>query len=696
MSFERLFHPKAVAIIGASSDLTRIGGHPIKALKNAGYKGGLYLVNPKYPEMHGLKCYPDAMSIGQPCDMAIIAVPAPGVAQAVRDCGKAGIPFAVVLTAGFRETGPEGRKLEDELKRAVKESGVRIVGPNCQGMLSIQSRVWAAFGSVADETEFRPGSVSCAFQSGGFGYAVVNLAEAQGIGFRVCVSSGNETDIDMPELLSAFLDDAGTSAVFAYMEGTPDARRLLDVGRKSLETGKPVMIWKAATTDAGIKAAASHTANMTGSYDLYRAALRQSGLIEVDDVEPIVDIAKLFAQGRLPKGNSVGVLSISGGSGVVYADAAVRGGMTLPPFSERTMAALRKIVPSFGSPENPADVTAGFFNDMSLFTDALEIVLADPGLDQLSILLASVSGPVAGRACEAIAEVAKRTDKPIHLAWSGRHAKSPEAVKALTEAGVPFLTTPVRLARAAATLARFAGDQRRLLPRRMPEVVVPKGLDLPAGAVTLNEAESKAVLQRFGIPVAKEVFVAAGTDAAAAAKGLKAPFAVKIVSRDIAHKTEAGGVKLGVAPDALADAVGTVTANAAKAVPGAKIEGVLVSEMAQGIEALIGVINDESFGPVVALGLGGVLTEVLKDVTYRIAPFDIDTAREMIADLRGAKLFDGYRGKPAGDKEALAKALVAASQMAAALAPRLKEADINPLFVGPDGVMAADALVVLK
>ena len=336
MSFERLFHPKAVAIIGASSDLTRIGGHPIKALKNAGYKGGLYLVNPKYPEMHGLKCYPDAMSIGQPCDMAIIAVPAPGVAQAVRDCGKAGIPFAVVLTAGFRETGPEGRKLEDELKRAVKESGVRIVGPNCQGMLSIQSRVWAAFGSVADETEFRPGSVSCAFQSGGFGYAVVNLAEAQGIGFRVCVSSGNETDIDMPELLSAFLDDAGTSAVFAYLEGTPDARRLLDVGRKSLETGKPVMIWKAATTDAGIKAAASHTANMTGSYDLYRAALRQSGLIEVDDVEPIVDIAKLFAQGRLPKGNSVGVLSISGGSGIVYADAAVRGGMTLPPFSERT------------------------------------------------------------------------------------------------------------------------------------------------------------------------------------------------------------------------------------------------------------------------------------------------------------------------------------------------------------------------
>lgn len=696
MSFERLFHPRGIAIVGASADLTRIGGHPIKALKNAGFKGGIFLVNPKYPEMHGLKCYPDAMSIKQPCDLAIVAVPAPGVAQAIRDCGKAGIPFAVVLTAGFRETGAEGRKLEEELKRAVAESGVRIVGPNCQGMLSIQSRVWAAFGSVADETDFRSGTVSCAFQSGGFGYAVVNLAEAQGIGFRICVSSGNETDIDMPELLSAFLDDAGTSAIFAYLEGTPNARRLLDVGRKSLELAKPVMVWKAATTDAGIKAAASHTANMTGSYDLYRAALRQSGLIEVDDVEPIVDIAKLFAQGRLPKGNSVGVLSISGGSGIVYADAAVRGGMALPPFSERTLAALRKIVPSFGSPENPADVTAGFFNDMRLFTDALEIVLADPGLDQLSILLASISGASAGRACEAIAAVAARTDKPLHVSWSGRHAKSPEALKALTEAGVPFITTPVRLARAAATLARFAADQRRLLPRRAPEVTTPKGLDLPAGSVTLNEAESKAVLRAFGIPIAREVFVAAGADAASAAQGLKGPFAVKIVSRDIAHKTEAGGVKLGVVPDALADAVRTVAANAAKAAPNAKIDGVLVSEMAQGIEALVGVINDESFGPVVALGLGGVLTEVLKDVTYRIAPFDVETAREMIADLRAAKLFDGYRGKPPADKEALAQTLVAVSQMAAALAPRLKELDINPVFVGADGVVAADALVVLK
>jgi acetyltransferase len=287
----------------------------------------------------------------------------------------------------------------------------------------------------------------------------------------------------------------------------------------------------------------------------------------------------------------------------------------------------------------------------------------------------------------------------VHVAWSGRHAKSQEAVAALTAARVPFLTTPVRLARAAAALARFAEDRRRLLPRQWPgmapEVRLPPGLELPAGAVTLNEAESKAVLAAFGIATPREVLVPAGGDAAAATEVLAAPFAVKIVSRDIAHKTEAGGVRLRVAREDLADAVCTVTANAAKAVPGAQLDGVLVSEMAQGVEALIGVINDASFGPVVALGLGGVLTEVLKDVTYRVAPFDLDTAREMIAELRGAKLFDGYRGRPPADKEALARALVSASQMAASLASRLKEADINPVFVGPGGVVAADALVVL-
>jgi acetate---CoA ligase (ADP-forming) len=707
LSFEPLFHPRGIAIIGASADLSRIGGHPIKALKAAGYKGGIFPVNPKYREMHGLTCYPNVSAIETPCDLAVVAVPAAGVPEAIRDCGKAGIHAAVVLTAGFRETGPAGRALEAELKRAATESGVRVIGPNCQGMLSVHDRVWAAFGSPTDETQLRAGSVSCTFQSGGFGFAIVNLAEVQGLGFRYCVSTGNETDVTTPELLSAFLDDPGTSLAFAYLEGTPDARSLLALGRKSMHLAKPVLIWKSATSEVGVKAAASHTANMTGSYDLYRAAMRQCGLIEVDDVEPIVDIAKLFAPGRLPKGKAVGVLSISGGSGIVFADRAAQAGLALPKFSEATLAALRKVIPAFGSVENPADVTAGVFNDMSLFTSTLDIVLADPGIDQLSILLASIGGAPAERAAQAIAAASAKTDKPVHVAWSGRRARSVAATEILETAGIPVLTTPVRLAQAAAVLARFADDRRRLLPREAPTVAMPAGLVLPDGAITLNEAESKTVMRAFGIPVAREAFVVDAQDAASAVLAatqalvlpdLDGPFAVKIVSRDIAHKTEAGGVKLSVARADLADAARTVIANAKEAAPDAKIDGVLVSEMAQGLEVLIGVVNDASFGPAVALGLGGVLAEVLKDVTHRIAPFDIDTARDMIAELRGARLFDGYRGKPAADKEALARALVAVSQMATALAPRLREMDINPAFVGPpgQGIVAADALLVLK
>ena len=695
--FSPLFSPKSIALIGASQDLTRISGQPLKALRAAGYKGQIHLVNPKYPELHGQKCFPSAESIGLPVDMAIVAVPAPGVAAAIRDCGKAKIKFAVVLTAGFRETGVGGVAMEAELKRAAHEAGVRMIGPNCQGMVAVPSRVWACFGSISEEVDLTEGEVSCAFQSGGFGYAIVNLAELQGVGFRNCVSSGNETDLTAPELLEAFLDDPGTKMAFAVIEGTPDARRLLDVGAKSLANGKPVLIWKSANTEAGAKAAASHTANMTGRADLFRAAFRQSGLIEVDDVEPIVDIAKLVAQGRRAKGRRMGALSISGGSGIVFADRCVREGLTLPPFSETTVAALRKIIPAFGSSENPADVTAGIFNDMGLLTKTLEIVLQDPGIDQLAILLASIPGAPAAKAAEAIVAAAAKTDKPVHLAWSGRRSKSEAAYRILEAAKVPIIPTPVRLAQAAAVLARFEEDRVRLGGRKAPVASMSVTLKLPAGAATLSEAESKDVLAAYGIAVTREAFVPEGASLLAKVAKLSPPFAVKVVSRDIAHKSDVGGVKLGLG-DVLGaeDAAREVVANARRAKPDAKIDGVLVAEMAAGLEVLIGVVNDPGFGPTVALGLGGVLTEVLRDVTYRIAPFGIEDARDMIGELKGARLFEGYRGQPAVDTEALAKMLVQVAAMAFQMKDRLAEMDINPVFVGPKGAVAADALVVLK
>ncbi len=697
MTFARAFDPRGIAIIGASSDPTRIGGHPLRALRNAGYKGGIYPVNPKYREIAGQRCFPSARAIDGPCDLAIIAVPSAAAPAAVREAGEAGIAVAIVLTAGFREAGAEGQRLEAELLVAARATGIRVIGPNCQGMLVLQSRVWAVFGSLAEEADLRPGRVSGAFQSGGFGFGIVNLAEQQGVGFRICVSTGNETDVTMPELLGALIEDAGTDMAFGLLEGTPDARRFLALGRRSLELGKPVLIWKSAITEPGAKAAASHTANMTGSSDLWRAAIRQAGLIEVDDVEPITDLAKLVAQGRLPKGPRVGVLSISGGSSIVFADRGTAGGLTLPAFTEATHDALRPIIPSFGSIQNPADVTASVFNDMTMLTRATEIVLADPGIDQVVLMLASLPGLPALRAAEAIADAAMRTDKPVTLVWSGRRSKSEAAYAVLEAARVPIVPTPSRMATAMARLTRFSLDRGRLLPRRVPDdVVLPDGLVLPVGAATLSEVDSKRLLSAFGIAVTREVLVPTGGDAISATRDLKPPFAVKVVSADIAHKSDIGGVRLGVGAE-LASAVADVTACARSAIPTAHIDGVLVAEMARGIEVLIGVVNDASFGPAIALGLGGVMTEVMQDVTYRIAPFDIETAREMIADLKAAPLFHGHRGSPPADVEALAETLVKVSGLAWALRDRLTELDINPVFVRPagQGVVAADALAIL-
>ena len=412
-SLDRLFAPRGIAIVGASGDAARIGGQPLHALIKAGYQGGLYPVNPRYPELAGRRCYASVGEIDGPCDLAIVALPARMVPEAIRACGVAGIPYAVILTAGFRETGAAGAAIEADLAGALAETGIRAVGPNCQGMLATDTRVWAVFGGIANEVELKRGPVSCAFQSGGFGYAIVNLAEAQGVGLRRCVSTGNETDIRMPEMIEALLDDDGTSMAFALLEGTPDARRLLHVGRRSLETGKPVLVWKSANTEAGAKAAQSHTANMTGSAALYRAAFRQSGLIEVDDVEPIVDFAKLYQLRRLPAGRNVGVLSISGGSGIVLADRGTALGLRLPEFQQGTLEALAGIVPDFGSIHNPADVTASAVADASLLTRTIGIVLADPGVDQLAVLLASLPGTAALRAAEAIAAATAASDKPV-------------------------------------------------------------------------------------------------------------------------------------------------------------------------------------------------------------------------------------------------------------------------------------------
>lgn len=700
LGFAPALDPRGVAIIGASENPARIGGQPIRALVDAGYEGAILPVNPKYETVAGLHCYESIDAIDQPCDLAVIAVPATAVVEAIEACGRKAIGFVIVLSGGFGETGDAGALQQANLVKAAHAANVRVIGPNCQGLINFPSRVYAAFGSIVGELDMPLGPVSMAFQSGGFGFAIATLAAAEGVGFRTCVSTGNEADVTTPDFLDAFVEDPQTRVCSAYIEGLGNGRRLIEVGRRALSAGKPLLLWKGGNTERGARAAASHTANLTGRYDVYQAAFRQAGIIEVHDVHEMADLFKVFGTGRLPTGPRIGALSVSGGSAIVFADRAIDAGLTVPDFSDETARKLAEIVPAFGSAANPVDITAGVFNDISLFTRALEVVLEDPAIDQLALLLASIPGKTAAVAAQAIADVHAQTTKPILVGWSVRRDRALEAYEILETAGVPIIPTPVRLASAAAGTARYADIRKRLLSRPLWPTTTDLADPIEANLEgPLGENVSKAVLAKAGLPVSRDVLVKRSERPSQSVVGLTYPVVAKVVSSDIAHKSDVGGVCLGLeTAEALDASVDAMLKEVSSRRPDAAIDGVLVSEMiSEGVEVIVGVTNDESFGPTVTFGLGGIYAEILRDVTFRVAPFDVDTALEMIAELRGRAMFEGARGMPPRDKMALAQLLADVSQFAWAARNRLVELDINPVLVRPDkaGVVAVDALMIV-
>lgn len=700
--FERLFNPKGIAVIGASADPTRAGGQTVDALKRHGYRGGVYPINPKYDEIAGFRCYPSLQDLDRPCDIAVIALPAANAAAMVTQCGERGIPYGVVLGGGFREVGAEGLAREQAMVAAARAGGVRLLGPNCLGLVNVPTKAYAAFGSLTREPDLQPGPVSAVIQSGGFGNSLVIRCALAGVGFQTVVTSGNEADISAPELIEAYVDDPETKIILTYLEGISDGQRFVAAARRALAAGKPIIAWKAGNTTQGARAAASHTANLTGSYDVFRAAFRQCGVIEVHDVDEAADFALCLMAGRQPKGRNVAVMGGSGGSAVVFADTADEVRLSLAQPSEQTMNVLRANLPSVASLENPIDYAAGFprpGDEPKLFA-TIDAVLADDNIHQLGMLYATVLGNTLAMSARVLAECAARTDKPI-LAFSVQpHAIAPEGHDILEAAGIPSLPSPARVARAMGMLADYAEARaRQRVSEPIPAAPSLAGLDLPAGSVTLDERESKAIIARFGVPVTRDVHIAVDRLAEPATHAAF-PVAAKVLSRDIAHKTDIGAVALGIRDaEALARVAVELVARAKSARPDARVDGVLACEMIyDALETIVGVVNDPVFGPVVVLGIGGIFAESMRDVSFRLAPFGVETAREMMAELRGHKLFEATRGKPARDTEALALALSRISAMAWSLRERIAEVDVNPLLVRSAGlgIVAADALVVLR
>jgi acyl-CoA synthetase (NDP forming) len=700
LDLTRFLNPRGIAIVGASNDLTRIGGQPLRLLTGFGYQGRVYPVNPKYTEMHGLACYPSVSAVPTPCDVALIALAAQHVPAVIEECGRAGIPFALVLSAGFSEVGENGARLQAQLIEAAKTSGVRVNGPNCLGMLNLRDGVRNGFGGTLALKTLKPGPIAMVTQSGGFGLGAVAVAADYGVGMSYAISTGNEADLTALDWLEFVIELPDIEIAVAFLEGISDGRRLIAIGERALTLGKPILAWKVGNSDVGRRAATSHTARLTAGYELYRTAFRLGGFIEVRDVDDLVDICKAFRARKLPKSRRVGIITPSGGAGVLLADRCAEEGLELPPLAPATVAKLREYVAAFATVANPVDVTPQGYNDnFESYSRLIADVLADPSID--SVIARAPRGESAHIWARNFVEMLRGTDKPVLINWPTAPSDNAETLAFLEASAVPVVVAPGRSVHALAALCDYAERKTRFEAshnRPSARAVPPQALAL-AGSGTLGEHRSKALLKAYGVPVVEEVLIAAADVDGLTQSPLPLPVAVKIESPDIPHKTEAGVVRLNIADlDELKRAAREVLRAAQAYKSDARIEGVLVQPMAGGLEVIAGAVNDRFFGPVVAFGLGGVFTELLKDVTYRFAPFDAEAAKEMIGEIKGAALFNGYRGGPPLDVDALADALSRISLMIADHGDRIAEIDVNPLFVRPvgQGVVAADALVVLK
>jgi len=694
-SLAPLFEPRSVAIYGASSDPRKIGGRPLDFLKRSGFAGALYPINPKTAQIQGLPAFASLAAAPGPVDLAVIAVPAPAVVAAVEDCTRHGVRGAVILSSGFAEAGGEGVQWQQRLAEIARESGMRIVGPNCLGIINAGVGLLATFSPTAADSGLTRGGVSVVSQSGAFGGYCLGLLRQRGIGLNLWITTGNQSDVDFADCVEHFVDDPATRVIVGYLEGATDGHRLIATLERAQRCGKPVVVMKVGSSEAGAAAAASHTASLAGADAVYEGVFRQYGVYRARTIDELFDVAYACSTARSrPAGDRLGLVTISGGVGVLMADAAAPLGLDVAPMPDDAQRELKALLP-FAGTRNPVDTTAHILNDMSLFQKNLELVLERGNYDQLIVFLSTV-GLVPGISLELIAQLrhvlARFPDRLVTIS-----TLSDPSVRKLYEAeGMMVFDDPARAVRVAAALRHFARVATRA-GSGAPAPELPHGA-LPVPSTAVNEVAAKALLASAGIPVVRELVAATADAAAGSADEIGYPVVLKIASADIAHKSEIGGVIVGLRDEAqVRAAFGTLMQRAEHHAPRARLDGVVVARMAgQGVETILGVVRDPVFGPVVMFGLGGVFVEAFKDVAFRVAPFGVDEARAMINEVKGRILLTGLRGQPPSDENALADAIAALSVYAAHHEADIESIDINPFVVLAQGQggLALDALIV--
>lgn len=690
---DRALRPQTVAIVGASNNISRISGRALHYLKSAGFTGEIFAINPKRDTVQGLPAYASLEEVPTSPDIALICLGAAHLRQAIIDCADAGIGAAVIFAAGFAETGEEGMAAQTEIEDLARDRGVRLFGPNCLGVMNSSIGFMGTFSSAFDREVPTPGGIAIVSQSGAYGGHLAYLCAKRNMGVSYWISTGNESDVDVAECIDWLARQDDVSVILAYAEGVKDGARFSAALETARANRTPIVFMKVGGSALGAQAAQSHTASLAGEDTVFDAVLRQHGAYRALTTQEQVDVAYACSRKVYPAGRSLGIVTVSGGFGVQLCDAADRHGLDVSPLAERGRAHLREINP-MGSDNNPCDTTANWLNDTSLITQTLHVMYAEGGYD--SIVAALTMLPDTEHAGAPVREAITAgtvdfLDRPTVLCMEARDS----VVKAYEEDGFLVYDDAERATVALSALNFFVESWSASAQTSEPAFA---GGDLGSGA--LSEAAARSALLAVGIPFLPAEVVAGADDLAAATARMSAPYALKIVSADIAHKTEIGGVVLDVGDLAAAEAARRgILARAGAALPDAQIDGVLVSSMApEGIEVIIGVSNDPVFGPVTMFGLGGTLAELFGDVALRIGRIGAEEAAAMIAQTRSAALIEGYRGNPAGDLTALAETIAALSEFGAAHADQLDSVEINPLLVLPpgEGVVALDALIVLR
>ncbi len=700
MSIEAFFNPSAVAVIGASTNPTKLGYSIVENLVKGGYLSDtrkVYPINPKPGTILSLPIYPSVQDVPGPIDLAVIVIPDKFVSDAMISCGEKGIKAVVIITAGFRESGREGLERELKVIDIAKQYGIRIVGPNCLGVIDTMTPLNASFSAGSPPK----GPMAFMSQSGALGTAILDWAMGGELGLSKFVSLGNKADIDEADLLRAWADDPASKVILAYIEALPDGQEFIKVARE-VSKKKPIIAVKSGITQSGARAVVSHTGSLAGSEQAYQAAFRQAGVIRADSLQDMFDYARGFSYLPPLTGDRIAIVTNAGGPGILATDALEHSGLKLARFENECIKDLEKFLPDAASAANPVDVIGDARSDRYSF--AIKRIMKDPNVDGILVILTPQAVTDIKETAQVVVDLAKTSKIPIMGCWMGK-ARVNEGSEIFKANNVPNCPFPERAAKVFKAMSTYRQYRVEPIPEYetfdVDKAAIRSVFDriLSENRLTIGDYESREIMKAYKLPIPEAELAASADEAAKIATKIGFPVVLKIASPDILHKTDVGGVKVGLnSASEVHDAFDMITYRAKRYVPDANIWGCIVQQMVpDGLEILIGMNQDPQFGPLVTFGLGGIFVEVLKDVSFRIAPFSRREAEQMIYEIRTRSLLKGVRGKPPADKKVLIDTIMRVGQLVTDF-PEIAELDINPfiLYEENKGGFAIDMRLVLK